>query len=526
MEQIRTNGARLLTSVFLAMLMVLSSGVIAAFAGPGDFGGGNGAGPGGGAGGSGGNNNPGNSETPRGGSTPGSDWRNPGSGDGGSSGGGGGGQPCNGNCSYTSFTQTHSGAGGGCAARQGPGSQGGQNIGYTTRTTTVTILVFRPNSGGNLMDAIENLFSGNGGFNKFTAGTWTPINNNPIDGELGGGGNVGHWVELRQPPVTVTIACYYAESWDDVTLWCVDNTRVGIDKVAGPGSGRVDSRTKHTSFSGSQTLDNCRNSGQYVDLYVELDEFGRYTFEGETLGRHCTARYYRSANDLTGARPADAIVGCGGLVTFSSSSDRIQIDCVNGVSNDFRDPAEYTAQACLDRDLAQTHCSVGGDPLFNGAARNTEVEAFRNGRANTIKWDDVNIEGSNVVRQNVTDTVLHRKGTPWDSKSGSRSNRQVAYVDYVQGGNKKDALAGKIPAEVSDFEAGFYKASDGGKNARFQLQPEYTLDVTLRTEKAILNGYDPFGGIDYDTAPMEYDTVGDCMAPAINIDVLRSVNNG
>ena len=121
-------------------------------------------------------------------------------------------------------------------------------------------------------------------------------------------------------------------SWDDVTLWCVDNTRLGIDKVAGPGSGRVDSRTQYTSFAGNQSLANCRNSGQYVNLNVELDSFGRYVFEGETLGRHCTARYYRSGNDLTGARPADAIVGCGGLVVFHSATDRIQIDCVSGVS--------------------------------------------------------------------------------------------------------------------------------------------------------------------------------------------------
>lgn len=517
-----------IAAVLFSMLIILTSGSVS-WAGSIDFGGGSG---GSGGGGGGGGNNPGRSETPRGGSTPGSDWRNPGSDDGRGSGGGSGGGTagCGGaNCRYTSFTQTYSGAGGGCAARQGPGSQGGQQIGYTTRTTTVTYDVWRPGRGpgGNLFDGLQKFAQNSGLGDQLLAGTWSPINDNIIDGELNPPeAELGHWVSVSITPPPVTVACYYAESWDDVTLWCVDNTRLGIDKVAGPGSGRVDSRTQYTSFAGNQSLANCRNSGQYVNLNVELDSFGRYVFEGETLGRHCTARYYRSGNDLTGARPADAIVGCGGLVVFHSATDRIQIDCVNGVSGSFRDPAEYTAQACLDRDLAQTYCSVGGDPLFNNTARTNDVEAFRNGNANSIEWDEVSIEGANVVREDVTDTVLHRKGTPWDSRQSSRGPDQVAYVDYVQDGKKRDALAGKIPAEISEFEAGFYKASDGGKGARFQLQPEYTLDVTLRTEKAIVRGYDPFEGADYDVAPMEYDTVGDCIAEPINIDVLRSVNNG
>ena len=143
---------------------------------------------------------PGRSETPRGGSTPGSDWRNPGSDDGRGSGGGSGGGTagCGGaNCRYTSFTQTYSGAGGGCAARQGPGSQGGQQIGYTTRTTTVTYDVWRPGRGpgGNLFDGLQKFAQNSGLGDQLLAGTWSPINDNIIDGELNPPeAELGHWV--------------------------------------------------------------------------------------------------------------------------------------------------------------------------------------------------------------------------------------------------------------------------------------------------------------------------------------------
>lgn len=363
-------------------------------------------------------------------------------------------------------------AGGGCAPKQGPGALGGKNIGYLERIATYTLM--------ELDDSAD----------------YKPVSSHTY---------------------ITTLDCYYSESWDDQTLYCVDKSTVGINMVA-PGRKGMGSASKSSAFAGNRTIPNCLSSGQYLELYVDVGEFGRYLAEASTVGRSCTARYYRSANDMTGAKPADSIVSCGGQYTMDSSQSKLQIDCVNGVTRGWTNPQEYTAQSCLDEGMSKLKCDVGDTPLFNKTARKSNVEAFRDGNKNTVEWDKSRIVGDNLVKDSITGTHLKRSGTPWNSEASATSNKQVAYVEY----NGKNALGSKLSGNVNKFDVGFYKASNPG--SKFKLQPTYDHQITFKSDFARITGYQPFGEIEFDTYQKNVTATGDCTSKPINIDVLRSVN--
>lgn len=321
-----------------------------------------------------------------------------------------------------------------------------------------------------------------------------------------------------------TVSCKYPPSWSETSLSCVVSSTGNISKVSGTPI-RLLNIYQATAYSTNRTVDNCRNSAQWINVSGTPNVYGHWEAQGSTIVEKCMWRTYTSADPRTGVTPAAELRNCYTVNNYNAFYAKGTLTCKGWTDGVHLQGYSFTENDCLDATTPNSlQCVVGGAPLidWNGQSyRGTSVETLRNGGDVRMRWDTPTITGSGLQSIVATRSRLAVANAPWSNQFSLTNN----WFGLQKTGSSQNALKDTAGTPwgtglQTDWTAQWYQPTSSPTT----FGPQYEYDADFLKQTVRITGVHPNGSWRTEVVNTTVRSKAACSAPVLGVSALRVVN--